>query len=326
MAVARAAAQAAEQSERAFQTDLNNAVAETEAEIFEEATGAEPLDNDGDQSLEAMGEGLEGEVLDDMEDDTDGDAEPDEEDIDGESEDETPAIEARGDQRPDIPPAVLRAEKEKRRAFEEQNATLRQQLSTLEARFNDLNTRLGQGQQQTAPKADQRGPEKPDIFAEPEAYERWLLDRATSDALTRLREQQEVQQLQRVNVSLDEAARGERSFEFPAAYGALRQLDPQNPQHQAIARAIYNAPDPAEALFNWWDQNGGPQFREQILARLVPQRGGRQGQRMQPRHEFRQGQSLPSLNSASGSNSQRVNNPEFLDNSDASVFEFATRR
>jgi hypothetical protein len=344
MAVARAAAQAAEQTEREFQTDLNHAVAETEAEIFDEATGSEPLENDADSSLEAMGDGLEGEVLDeaDTEDDADADAAleaAEDEDEDAGEPDDGGEQDVRFTE---VPPGVHRQEKERRRAVETENSTLREQLAAMGGRFDALAAQLtaltrGQPQQQTHEQQQQQQPDKPDMFAEPERYEQWLLNRATSDALTRVWEARQAEHAQHVNQSLEQAARGERAFEFTAAYNALGSLDPRNPQHQAQVRAIYGAPDTAQALFDWWDQNGGPQFREQILTQLMPQRqrgygqrpGQAQGQqqdRVQPRHEFRPGQSLPSLNGAAGSNSQRVTNPEFLDNTDASVFDFATRR
>jgi hypothetical protein len=332
MAVAKAAAHAAEQTEREFQAEINHAVAETEAEIFDEATGAQPLDNDGDTSLEAMGEGLEGEVLEgEVLDDDDHAAEAlPGEDADGEFDEPEADAQTLEMQDADHP---ARGEDGQRHAIEEQNATLRAQLATLEARFNDLHTRLtGQGRQARSQPSE---PAKPDMFANPEAYEKWLVDRATRDVLTRFQEHRQAEHAQQVDVSLAHAARGERGFEFTAAYQALTALDADNPSHRALVHDIYNAPDPARALFDWWEDNGGPQFRERILAQLVPrdqrqgyqQRGGlRQGQRAQPRYEYRAGQSLPSLNGAAGSNSQRVSNPEFLDNTDASVFDFATRR
>jgi hypothetical protein len=337
MAVAKAAAQAAEQSEREFQAEINHAVGETEAEIFDEATGAQPLENDGDSSLGAMREGREGEVLDGegLADEHDAatlhaaETEPDGISEHDDADAQTFEIQDNNHQARD-------EEADKRRAIEAQNATLRTQLSTLEARFNDLHARLtAQGQSQTGASRPSE-PAKPDMFADPEAYEKWLVDRATRDVLTRFQEHQQAEHAQRVDLSLAHAARSERGFEFTAAYQALTALDAHNPDHRAVVHDIYTAPDPARALFDWWEDNGGPQFRERILAQLVPreqrqqgyqQRGGmRQGQRIQPRHEYRAGQSLPSLNGAAGSNAQRVSNPEFLDNTDASVFDFATRR
>ena len=321
MAVAKPAAPAAEQTEREFQAEINHAVAETESEIFGDATGDAPLDNDGDTSLEAVGDAM-GVVAEEEEGGAtiaDG-AEPfaDATDADGS---DPPRDEG------ETPPAV-----------EAQNATLRTQLSTLEARFNDLQARLsGQGQQQPRPaEGEASEPGKPDMFANPDAYEKWLVDRATRDTFALLRQQQQSDDASRVGRSLANAARSERGFEFSAAYNALTALDPRNPDHQALVHGIYNAPDPGGALFDWWDENGGPQFRQQILAQLVPrdqreqqghrqQRGGA-ARTVQPRYEYRTGQSLPSLNSAAGSNSQRISQPEFLDNTDASVFDFATRR
>ena len=56
-----------------------------------------------------------------------------------------------------------------------------------------------------------------------------------------------------VGCNLEEAERGERAFEFRAAYNALTSLDHRNPQAQTVVRGIYNAPDPAKALLDWWE-------------------------------------------------------------------------
>jgi hypothetical protein len=105
-----------------------------------------------------------------------------------------------------------RGEDGQRHAIEEQNATLRAQLSTLEARFNDLHTRLtGQGRQARSPCSE---PAKPDMFANPEAYEKWLVDRATRDVQTRFQEHRQAEHAQQVDVSLAHAARGERGLCF----------------------------------------------------------------------------------------------------------------
>ena len=69
-----------------------------------------------------------------------------------------------------------------------------------------------------------------------------------------------------------------------------------------------------------------PDVREEVLAQLNPRPAQRQpGARGEPRHEFRPAQTLPSLNSATGSNVHRTSDPDLFDNSDASVFAFATR-
>lgn len=82
-------------TEQQFQREVNTAVANTEQEVFDEAMGSDPLDNDGDTSLEEMGEGLEGEHLDadDVEEDVDTEIDPedDEDDEGGEFDDEREA-------------------------------------------------------------------------------------------------------------------------------------------------------------------------------------------------------------------------------------------
>jgi hypothetical protein len=317
MAAANAAALAAEQTEREFQADINEAVAATEAEIFGEATGAEPADNDGDTSLEAMGQGLEGEVLQGEVLGQDGDNNNDavlsvsEAETEGASDADGAHSGGRGDG-PDP-----------RHAVEEQNATLRMQLATLEARYNDLNAQAQRARQGGSPTEAGR----PDMFTHPDAYERWLLERATRDAVNHLQQQQQAERVAHVDQSFARATRGDRGFEFGPAYTALASLDAGNPEHRALVRGICEAPDPARALLDWWDDNGGPQFRERIFAQIAPRmHRGSQGERAQPRYAFRSAQSLPSLNGTTGSNAQRVLDPEMDNNSDASVFDFATRR
>ena len=328
MAAGDAAALAAEQTEREFQADINEAVAATEAEIFGEATGAEPADNDGDTLLEAMGQGLEGEVLESeilerevLE--SEGLGEDDDDDNDGDDNNNNNGTTL------SVPESETEraGDADDARAVEEQNTTLRRQLATLEARFNDLNARLNGQTQRPRQAGAPTEAGRPDMFTHPDAYERWLLERATRDAVSHLQQQQQAERVAHVDQSFARATRGERGFEFGPAYTALASLDAGNPEHRALVRGICEAPDPARALLDWWDDNGGPQFREQILAQIAPRmHRGSQGERAQPRYAFRSAQSLPSLNGATGSNAQRVHDPEMDNNSDASVFDFATRR
>jgi hypothetical protein len=77
-------------TERQFQTEINHAIANTEDEIFAEAMGDAQLDNDGDRSLEEMGDGLEGEHLDeeDVREEVDTELDPDGDEADGDQEDD----------------------------------------------------------------------------------------------------------------------------------------------------------------------------------------------------------------------------------------------
>jgi len=316
MARTKAAAEPAELIEQEFQSDVVDGLANTESEIFADATQGEPRDTGARAARAPTGEAPEGDGLDD---------EAAASTMDGEvgATDTTPP---RADDRDS-------GDNKDRSAVGQSNA-LYHQLAALEARFNDLDARLGgQGRQPGPPDGQQTGSEKPDMFANPELYEQWLLGRATRDALIQLQAHQHADYAQRVDHNLAQASRGDRGFEFAAAYRALVSLDANKRDHQALVHRIYNAPDPSSALLEWWDQNDGPQFREQILAQLSAS-GRRTGARNEPRgeprlefrHEIRPGQTLPSLNGAAGSNSRGIGNPEFLDNSDASVFDFATRR
>lgn len=338
---------ATERTERELNQDINAAIAGTEDEIFQDALDGNLDDNDGDTSLEDMGEGLEGDHIDeevDAEDDVgpekaeEVEEEEDEEESEDETEEEDEPEEQPRDQRgrfedkAAIPPARLRAEAQQRRQAEQREQELQRRYEVLEARFNDMQTRLNAPQ---PPKKDEQPAPKPDMFADPEKYEQWVLDQAEQRAAKRLetqlaerdRQQQEINN-RRVDESLSSAARGERGFEFQAAYNRLTALDPRNPQARSTVQSIYNSPDPARALFDWWEENGGPEYREQILAQLAPrqQRSDRRPVQQQPRHEIRGPKPLRSLNSAHGSNSQRVSDPDMLDGSDSSVFDYATRR
>ncbi len=340
-----------EVSEREYQTTLNAAVAATEDEVFTDALGSEELDNDGDTSLEEMGDGLEGDAEEgdeadeesEAEGESDAEAEGEEENAEtqaAEGQEQEPARDGSGrfqrqDDRGGIPSARLREEADARRAAEARAQTLERQLAELNGRVTEISARANAQPKQPEAQA----PPKPDMFAEPEKYEAWLVAEAERKAEAKLEQrfanyerQQQERESERVNQNLADAARGDRAFEFGAAYNALTSLDRNNPQAITTVRKIYNSPDPASALFDWWDkEGGGPDYRERILAQLMPrQRQGQpqrgNGQQQQPRHEIRPGQRLPSLNAATGSNVQQTGDPEMLDGSEASVFRFGAAR
>jgi hypothetical protein len=334
-------------SEREFQATVNRAVEDTEQEIFAEALGDDELDNDGDTSLEDMGEGLEGE---DTGEEGEEGAEGQEETLEAEGEEgeeqgeqpEEPQRDQRGRFRePAVPSGRLREQTERALAAEERAIALERQNAEIMGRLSELSARVNAPPQQRQQQAEP--PPKPDMFAEPERYEAWLMAEAERKAEAKLEQRfqsyeqrQQAMSAQRVDQNLAEAARGDRGFEFGPAYNALTALDPRDPRARATVASIYNAPDPGKALFDWWDQNGGQEYRERIFEQLAPrvrngngrQRGDDRGQggQGQPRQVFRPGTRLPSLNSATGSNSQRVNDPEMYDGSERSTFDFATRR
>jgi hypothetical protein len=376
----------AEAAERELNADINSAIAATETEIFEEAMGDDPLDLDNDRSLEEMGDGLEGEHLDEgdvadeegttdeqleetAEDDADEEAEDEQSEDDevddeqqseeGEVEEETGpedqpiAARERRDEMADrrgIPPGRLREESEARRAAERERDDLRYAFQTLEARFNDMQARLNGSQQPQQRQQQEQRPPKPDMFSDPDGYEKWVLEEADRRAEARVEqrlresmEQQQQREMARVNENLSRAARGQRGFEFREAFDRLTSLDPRDQRNRDLVRGIYESADPASALFEWWEENGGPEYREAIYAQVAGEPAPRQQRgfdrhgasnemrRQAPaRNEVRysggqQRRMPPSLNSAVGGGRQQINDPEMLDNSDDAVFRFAMR-
>jgi len=372
-----AAVAADERTEREFQLDVNTAVANTESEIFGDAMGDDELENDADTSLEQMGDGLEG---DDLEVETDageeGDAAAEEteteevEAAEGESEaagDDQPAgrEQRRGDERHEIrgvAPGVHRQERDRRRTAERRAETAEERADRLERELTETRGQVSLlSQQVTArPQPQQRQEEQrpdpePDMFADPAGWKQWndrrndekiaqAVQRATGGFRQELQQRDET----RINQSFAQAESGERSFEFTAAYRALTSLNPRDPQARATVARIVNSPDPAAALFDWYEDNGAEDFRASVAEQLGlgeyyeadrqgqrPQaRRGNGGDRQQERQPSRQqsGQPRsvvrlpPSLNSARGGG-QRLNpsDPEAMDDSDAAVFRSATR-
>lgn len=344
-------AKANERTEREFALDVNAAVANTEDEIFSDAMGDEPLENDGDTSLEEMGEGLEGDDLEEGDEAEETEAEP-EGDGDEATEEEAEAAEGEEatpetprdqqgrfeDRRGAVPSGVLREANEKRRAAEEREAAKDRQLAEMRGRLDELSIRVNAPPK---PAAVQTKTEKPDMFAEPEKYEQWLQEQADKRAEAKINERfgafeqrQQQERETRLNENLSLAANGERGFEFQAAYRAVTSLDPKVPQNRALVQRLINSPDQGKAFLDWFEDNGAEEFRESIAQQLglVPgrrapaQNGQRQQPRQQsqtPRHEVRL---PPSLNTARGGQRQQVQDPEMMDDTDNSVFAFATRR
>jgi len=350
-----------ERTEREFQLDVNQAVANTESEIFGDALGDEPLDNDADTSLEEMGEGLEGDDLDEEEGaEEDGDEEEGAENDAGEDA-ETPeegedAEDADGDDRSEnlghfergkgfqptqdrrhIP---LRQERERRRAVESENADLRRQMAEMNGRLTEISARVNA----PVPKPETvEKKQKPDMFADPEGYERWVMEEAEKKAdakieqrFTDFREQQRQEREDRLNDNLQRAASGERGFEFRAAYDAIMALDPRDPANQTTVQRLINAADTGQAILDWFEDNGAEDFRTNIARSLglLPSRNAARPQsreRLPARHETRLPEQLrrpqpPSLNATRGGQRQQASDPEMMDDTDEGVFRFATRR
>jgi len=183
---------------------LGQAVANTELEIFRSAMDQADPDEaeEGDRSVEEMGEGLEGqheaEVAEDGDEAEEDDAEADE---GGEEEVEDKAVkpEPKADAKPEVqdrddkgkfvPRARLNEETSKRRELEETARAATERASKLESDLAALNRRLDElaarPPQAPAPvaKVEPAAPApKPDMFTDPEGYEKWVLAEARSNA------------------------------------------------------------------------------------------------------------------------------------------------
>jgi len=352
-----AALMEAERADREENANVNEAIARTDSEVFTDALGDEPLDDEAGTELEEMGEGLEGEELeeDEAEAEPEVEAKPEgeEETPEGEAEaegeeaaeDEAPQPPPQQEQRPEppsIPPRVLRAVRDQARERED---ALQAQLRDLQMRLDNL-SRQPPPQPQAAPQPAPAPQQAPDMFADPDGYRNWVLGEAERRAEAKFNErfaqQQAMQQRDmemRLNDSLAQTASGPRSYEFNVAYRDLTSLD-RTPENSALVRRLVAQPDPGQAILEWWEQTSNPDYieyhRDQVrqfyAQQAQPRRAGPNGrvplqngsrQPQQVRHEVR----LPrSLSEASGGRSQHISDAEMSDGSEESVFAYGARR
>jgi hypothetical protein len=304
---------------------LDDAVADTEAEIFADSTGTDEAENSGDRSLEEM----EPEV-----------AEP-EAKTEDEPEKDEPARDEQGrfteakpektEQKtePAVPPGRLREESERARKAEALAAEKDAAIESLKREFEALKTGL------TAPKAPVQEPQKvepPDMFADPEGWARHQRAEIQTQFQSRF-----------VEGSLSDAAdtHGEK---FQSAYSELQKIGQAEKSQfgsSPTVNRIWNAPNPGKALMNWHQQQltvrevgGDPnawlekkieeRFNDpDFLAKAVERakQAAQQGDNGKPRTATRL---PPSLNSQTGGTHQD-RDPDLYDASEESVFDFATR-
>ena len=334
----------AERAEREQNDDINEAIARTDSEVFTEAMGDEPIGDDVDTTLEDMGEGLEGDELESEEEQPAGEQQAGEQQQPG-GEQQPGERQQPGDQRqePSIPPRVLRATREQARETEN---LLQQQIRDLQTRLDNVlvqQRQQPQPQPQPGQQQQQRQQEQaPDMFSDPEGYRTYLERRAeqraealVTERLTAFQTQQRQETEQRLNASLEAAATGPRAYEFNVAYRDLMSLD-KTPENAAIVRRMTAQPDVGQAILDWWEQSSNPEYveyhRDQIrqtygapMGRQRVNGGGRQpqGRQQQPfRHEVR---IPPSLSDATGGRSQHTIDPDLLDSSERSVFDYGSR-
>jgi hypothetical protein len=256
---------------------LETAIIETEREIAAEAWDKEAveLDNDGDRTMESLGDGLEGQHEADEGEEAESEtgeegegetgeageaqAKPGE---DGKPKPEEAAAAKPGKPEPTIPPGRLREANERARAAETErdklkaeNATAlaasRKEVDELKAKFDGVLAALQrqqpvQQQPQQQPEADK----VPDLFEDPKGF----VDHLTKGFTSELSKRDQQMEALRVETSL-QMAHAIHKEAFDKAYEAVAKLDPRNPDHQMTVRRIYAAPNPGEALVDWHKRN-----------------------------------------------------------------------
>lgn len=316
----------------------NGAVANTDQEIFASAFTDEEqeFDDDGDRSLEDMGDGPEGQIEpDDEETDDKVDAAADEKPGDPEKPEQPGKVKEpepepeEEEPEPELPrdPAGLRAamvsERKARQAAEAANKAAREEIAAANARLDRLMAMQEQARPQPPPPPP---PPKPDPVLDPEGYERYVVAQAE-------------QRMTMLNIERSFAEAHETlGKEFEDAYSALQKLNPNNPVDKATGNRIYTAPDPAKAMMRWHreqtalrEMGGDPaKYRQKIrdellddpeMAKAVFARWREQNQGGDPGRPRNITRLPPSLNRARGGSSDRMLGA--ADNTDAAVFDYA---
>lgn len=253
---------------------LRDAIIGTEKEIFGDAFGKDEvtLDETGDRSLEAIGDGLEGQHEPDDEDETEDEQEASEQGTEGEgAEGEHTAKDGDAEPKPGdrqqdsqgrVPAGRLREQTEARRAAEAERDALKAQIEAektasqkaiadLNAKFEGVLAAIQRGQQPAPKPAEPPKPEvPPDLFENPQAFAEYIVRQ--NDAKIAAMQQQV--RAERINMSM-EMARSRHGETFDAAFTALRSLDPSIPDNRALVQSLTNQPNPGEAVVTWHKRN-----------------------------------------------------------------------
>lgn len=251
---------------------LRDAIDGTSKEIFSEAFGKEDLtlDDTGDRGLEAMGDGLEGQVEPDEDEEDESADNPD----DGEDDDKHPSeepenpdeVEAKAETKPEpeepkgrVPAGRLREEAERARAAIAERDALKAQVEAEKANSQkviaDLNAKFEallalQRQQPPATPATPAQPVKtPDLFEDPNAFAEHLNKQVGErfDAFVKAQRDREV------NASI-EAARAKHGQLFQDAWASLEGM-PKSPDTVALVKRMEASPNPGEAIVSWHKRN-----------------------------------------------------------------------
>jgi hypothetical protein len=345
---------------------LGQAVANTESEIFRSAMDQADPDEaeEGDRSVEEMGDGLEGqheaEVAEDGDEAEGDEAEADADGEDGEKRDADGRFKATDPKEPEqgddkgrmVPRSRLTEETNKRREIEETAKVERERFQTeLAATNRRLDELLARPTPQptVAAKVEPVAQAKPDQFADPDGYEKWVLAEARAQAAS---EMGKVVTERFVSASMADAHET-HGDEFVKAYESLtginpvtqqvvRQIDRADPVRMGEIQRVINAPNPGRALMNWQRQQAtlqrvgtdpegfeksirtneretlmkDPEFRKEILATLRAEAA--QADNGRPRTVTRFPKSLTDV---SGGQSAQQRNPADYDGSEEGAFE-----
>jgi hypothetical protein len=336
---------------------LRDAIIGTEKEIAASAFDKEDLDldNTGDRSLEAMGDGLEGQVEpeEDEEDDaenpdegTDDDAHPSEEpeNPDAVEDKAEPVVDAKPEPQGRVPAGRLREEAERARAaiaerdafkaqLDAEKAASQKAVAELNAKLEGVLAAFQKGQQPPAAPTPEK-PKTPDLFEDPNAFAEHI-NRGVQERFDAFQRQLRDRE---VNASI-ESARTRHGQVFQDAWKALESL-PKAPETVELVRRMEAAPNPGEAIVSWHKRNQAirevgddldsykarlaDETRKSLMADpefrkelLASLRGeASTGDQGRPRTAVR----LPrSLSQATGGNSRAPNDAEIFDGSDSAI-------
>lgn len=246
---------------------ISDAIIETEREIAGEAWGVEDTERDvSGQSLEALGEGLEGQH------ETEDEDEPEGEEADGEEESEVevevkpelvkaeveapkPPVKAEAEKGV-VPSRVLREANDRARAAETETARLQAEL----AKAGDTKTLADKldlalreiDNLKRAPRTEPKAVEPPKVEAVPDIFEdpKGFAEYMQKGFQTELAKRDVQLDRQRVETSMA-IAHSVHKDAFSEAFTAINRLDRHNPDDRALVQKIYESPNPGEALVGW---------------------------------------------------------------------------
>ena len=324
---------------------LKDAIIGTEKEIAAEAFDLEDLtlDDSGDRSLEAQGEGLEGQ----HEAEEEEEAEEEGEETLEAKEDETKAEEEKEETREvegRVPSGRLREASEKARAAEAERDALKAKFEAQETEsrkaISDLNAKLElllrQQAQQPQPKVEAQAPvAPPDIFEDPVGYQKYVAEQMEA----RLQAQSQQFEARRIDSSM-EMAKERHGDTFDAAFNALKAVSNSGPEGRQFVQRLVSSPNPGEATVKWHQRQealkeigsdpaaykarvaeelkqqlaADPDFRKQLISGLTDE--ARRGDEGRPRNIVKL---PPSLGRAQGGNGRAPNDQEFYDSSDNAI-------